>query len=124
MDDIPENRNEACQDLVTSDSALMMAAEQGVMDAQYNIGCTYERSDGGVPQNIVKAAERFPRAAQQGYWRVQYSLGYLFYYGDGVPQDYTMAMELGITAAHEGLADAQHTAGNSSSKVTVLPGPS
>ena len=41
------------------------AAQQGDVDAQYNLGCLYVRGD-GVPQNKALAIEWLQRAAEQG----------------------------------------------------------
>jgi Sel1 repeat len=41
------------------------AAQQGDVDAQYNLGCLYVRGE-GVPQNKASAADWLQRAADQG----------------------------------------------------------
>ncbi|EQD52972.1 Sel1 domain protein repeat-containing protein, partial [mine drainage metagenome] len=39
----------------------------------------------------AKAAKWYRLAAQQGYAKAQYSLGYMYAYGQGVPQNYVKA---------------------------------
>lgn len=45
--------------------------------------------------------------AEQGNARAQFQLGYLFHYGNGVPQDYERAVEWYRKAAEQGYANGQ-----------------
>jgi len=45
----------------------------------------------GAPQNYKEAARYLKLAAEQGFVHAQYDLGKLYYYGDGVDQDYVYA---------------------------------
>ena len=66
------------------------AAEQGVADAQYNLGFMY-RNGQGVPQDDKQAVDWYRKAAEQGDTVAQLNLGLMYYYGKGVPQDYKEA---------------------------------
>jgi len=61
-------------------------AEQGVVNAQFNLAQMY-RSGEGVPQNAATAAEWYRKAAQQGDKESQYLLGAMYLNGEGVKQD-------------------------------------
>ena len=47
----------------------------------------------------------------QGHANAQYSLGLMYEDGEGVPQDYSNAMEWYLKAANQGHAKAQHKLG-------------
>jgi len=61
-------------------------AEQGVVNAQFNLAQMY-RSGEGVAQNTTTAAEWYRKAAQQGDKESQYYLGSMYLNGEGVKQD-------------------------------------
>ncbi len=74
-------------------------AEQGVADAQFNLGFMY-RNGLGVPQDYAEAVKWYRNAAEQGVAEAQYSLGSMYYNGQGVTQDYVQAhMWLNIAAS-------------------------
>ena len=50
-------------------------------------------------------------AANQGHANAQYSLGLMYEDGEGVPQDYSNAMEWYLKAGNQGDAKAQHKLG-------------
>jgi TPR repeat protein len=52
------------------------AAEQGVAEAQFNLGLMYQQGD-GVQQDSKQAAALFQRAAAQGHTRAHIGLGIL-----------------------------------------------
>ena len=99
------------------------AAEQGNAHAQCNLGLmlvvdTSLRQasalgyalGSGVPQNVPQNDEAllwFRKAAEQGDAIAQFNLGLLYYYGDGVPQDYVKAASWYRKAAEQGYAGAQ-----------------
>ena len=62
------------------------AAEQGMAEAQYNLGIAYDNGQ-GIPQDYAEAMKWFRKAAEQGYAKAQYNLGVIYGYGEGVPQD-------------------------------------
>lgn len=61
-------------------------AEQGVVNAQFNLAQMY-RSGEGVAQNLATAAEWYRKAALQGDKESQYHLGAMYLNGEGVKQD-------------------------------------
>ena len=56
---------------------LEEAADQGVPDAQYNLGGMYQNG-WSVPQNHPTAAKWFQKAADQGHAQAQYNLGRMY----------------------------------------------
>ena len=70
--------------------ALRARAEEGVAEAQYNLGLRYA-AGAGVPQNDVQALRWFRLAAEQGHADAQFNLGTMYFNGLGVPQDYVQA---------------------------------
>ena len=78
-----------------------LAADQGVANAQCNLGCIY--ADGrGVKQNHAMAVEHFRNAAHQGHAAAQYNLGSMYANGEGVKQNDAKAVEFFCKAAHQG----------------------
>ncbi len=66
------------------------AAEQGMADAQYNLGLKYDNGL-GVPQDYAEALKWYRKAAEQGNASAQTNLGVMYGVGEGVPQDYVQA---------------------------------
>jgi TPR repeat protein len=87
------------------------AAEQGNMNAQYNLGNCYENGN-GVPQDYKKAAEWYTKAADQGDMDAQLYLGDCYFDGNGVPQDYKKGAEWYRKSAEQGNTYAQYNLGN------------
>ncbi len=69
---------------------LRPLAEQGVAEAQSNLGVMYERGQ-GVPQDYAEAVKWYRKAAEQGNASAQHNLGVMYDKGGGVPQDYVQA---------------------------------
>jgi TPR repeat protein len=63
------------------------AADQGLAEAQCNLGYLYKDGQ-GVTQDFTEAAVWWLKAADQGDARAQYNLGALYFNGQGVPKDY------------------------------------
>lgn len=80
------------KDFVTAMSVYQTMAEQGDLDAFYQIGALYQTGR-GVPQDNTLAFRWFLKAAQKGHAKAQYSLGTMFENGLGTTQDYQAAME-------------------------------
>ena len=86
-----------------------MAAEGGHPEAQYSIGCSffsgpfldniYRRQaladEDNAEANVdnIEAVKWFIKSAKQGDICAQNALGNAYYYGTGVPQDYSLAFE-------------------------------
>jgi len=80
-------------------------AEQGVAEAQCNLGVMYCKGR-GVPQDYKEAARWYRKAAEQGNDRAQFNLGVIYYKGQGVPQDYIRTYAWLNLAASQGNTDA------------------
>jgi len=81
-------------------------AEQGNLDAQYNLGVAYQYGH-GVTRDHAAAASWFRKAANQGLAAAQLSLGVLYENGVGVPQDFASAVSWYRKAAEQGNTAAQ-----------------
>ena len=86
------------------------AADQGLANAQFNLGVAYLFGN-GVPRDYGQAAEWFRKAADQGYASAQYKLGRMYVNGDGVARDYGQAASWYRKAADQGDIDAQNNLG-------------
>ena len=92
----------------TAINCVSLDAEQGVADAQYNLGAMY-RYGRGVPQNYKTALKWYTLAAEQGNADAQYNLGQMYRKGQGhlfntgnnktALKWYTLAAEQGHTWA-------------------------
>ena len=49
-------------------------AEQGIPEAQFNLGLMYDKGQ-GVPQDYAEAVKWYRKAAEQGNAKAQYNLG-------------------------------------------------
>jgi TPR repeat protein len=87
-----------------------LAAEQGDIVAQYNLGMMFYKGK-GVTLNYEKAKNMFELAAKQNYSDAQYMLGNMFYDGDGVIQSYTDAYKMYHLAAVQDHDAAQYEIG-------------
>ena len=74
------------QDYAEAAKWYRKAADQGIAEAQQNLGVMYENGQ-GVPQNPAEAVKRYRRAAEQGNATAQYNLGVNYENGQGVPKD-------------------------------------
>lgn len=81
-------------------------AEQGIAEAQFNLGNMYNNSK-GVAQDYKQAIYWYTKAAGQGIADAQFNLGYVYYNGKGVDQDYKQAIYWYTKAAEQGDAQAQ-----------------
>ena len=78
-----------------------LAAEQGDVEAQYNLGLTYANGE-GVPQDLEAALKWWKLAAEQGSADAQSDLGVMDQSGIGVPQDYKEALKWNKLAGEQG----------------------
>jgi len=76
---------------------LYLLAEQGDVDAQFNLGIMYYNGQ-GVLQDTNKALNWFHKAAEQGDVDAQFNLGHMYYNGQGVLQDSNQALHWFIRA--------------------------
>ncbi len=85
---------------------LQHRAEQGDVEAQYNLALKYELGV-GVPQDYVEARKWYLKAAERGNASAQLNLGALYYSGQGAPQDYVTAYAWANIAAAQGNENAK-----------------
>ncbi len=78
------------------------AAEQGFVDAQYNLTLMYANGE-GVAQDLEEAARLYRSAAEQGLAQAQVNIGVMYARGEGVAQDFAQAYAWIGTAAVQGL---------------------
>lgn len=81
-------------------------ADAGNADAQLSVGWAYA-TGGGVPKDVVKAADWYQKAATQGNARAQFFLGQMLATGDGIPKNSIEGAQWYQKAAGQGKADAQ-----------------
>ena len=93
------------QDYTTALAKFQRAAEQGISDAQYNLGVMYERGR-GIAQDDKQAVRWYTLAAQQGFVEAQYNLGLMYGFGRGVLQDHIRAHMWFNIAAGSGEKDS------------------
>ncbi len=89
---------------------VILAARQGDVKAQCELGMMYLEGD-GVPQDAVAAAEWFTQAAEQGNAGAQCELGGMYRDGEGVARDYDTAVKWYTEAAEHGDAKATYILG-------------
>ena len=89
------------QDYAAAVSRYRKAADQGVADAQTNLGVMYFNGL-GVPQDDAAAVSWYRKAADQENATAQYNLGVMYENGRGVPQDYAAAVSWYRKAADQG----------------------
>ena len=97
-------------DYTTAFKEFAALAEQGDVDAQYNIGLMYDNGQ-GVPQDYKQAVKWYTKAAEQGNAKAQTNLAFMYDNGQGVPQDYKQAVRWYTKAAEQGTANAQFSLG-------------
>jgi hypothetical protein len=81
-------------------------ADQGVAEAQFNLGAMYDNGE-GVPQNQAEAVRWYRKAAYQGSAPAQYGLAGKYHDGQGVPKNDAEAASWYRKAADQGEATAQ-----------------
>ena len=73
-------------------SWLRRAAQNGEVDAQFDLACAYADGD-GVPQNPRTAFRWFRKAAEQGDREAMTAIGYCLLNGEGVDADHGAAVD-------------------------------
>lgn len=100
---MPQNHQEAAQ-------WYRKAAEQGDIDAQYNIAQMSYKGD-GIQKNYEEAAKWYRKIAESGDSYGQYTIGHMYSKGKGVEQSYENAAEWYRKAAIQGFRTAQFNLG-------------
>ena len=77
------------------------AAEQGIVEAQENLGYLYLKGD-RVPKDRTEAAKWYRKAAEQGVAIDQNMLGLFYIKGDGIPKNTVEGLAWCILAADSG----------------------
>ena len=85
---------------------LKSLAEQGDIEAQFNLGAMYYAGQ-GVSKDIKQAAYWFTKSAEQGNADAQMILGRMYGNGQGVPADSKQAIYWLTKSAKQGNTDAQ-----------------
>lgn len=91
---------------------LRRAAEKGDADAQFRLGERYYDERVRDPAKDAEAQKWLGLAAAQGNAQAADRLGWIYYRGNGVPQDYAEAANWYRRAAAEGNLDAMTRLGN------------
>jgi TPR repeat protein len=87
-----------------------LAAENGKVESQYNLGVLYAKGL-GVQKDYQEAARWYRKAAEQSQAQAQYSLANLYALGLGVEADHSEAAQWYRKAADQGLPQAQYNLG-------------
>ena len=90
--------------------ALRRAAEQGDVDAQFQLGVAYDLGR-GLPENDPEAARWYRLAAERGHPEAQYQVGFIYASGHGAPPDNGEAIRWYRLAAEQGYVHAQFVLG-------------
>ncbi|MBT8147913.1 MAG: sel1 repeat family protein [Gammaproteobacteria bacterium] len=97
-------------DYETALQEFTVAAEEGLVVAQYNLAILYF-SGRGVEQNFDEAFRWTVAAAEQGHTQAQFNLGALYYQGQGTRRDRETALEWYIKAGNADYTPAQYNIG-------------
>ncbi len=90
--------------------AWLPMAEEGVAEAQNNVGHMYEKGL-GVAQNYARAMQWYRRAAEQDLSEAKLNIGLLYYYGYGVATNHREAVSWFRAAAESELPEAEYMLG-------------
>jgi hypothetical protein len=82
-----------------------MAAEQGLANAQYNLGVMYAAAQ-GVDKDDKEAVRWYRAAAEQGHSDAGFNLAVMYATGHGVDMDYVQSYKWFSIAAAEGDQDS------------------
>ena len=88
----------------------LLKAEQGQLNAQFNLGLIYELGL-GIPKNTVEALKWYRKAAERGHPDAQLDLGVMYANGEGTTENSAEALKWLRRAAKQGSAMAQFSLG-------------
>ena len=103
--------NGVFKDEVEAAKWFRLAAEQGHVEAQLQLGLFYHKGFGGVIKNDAQAVIWYQKAAEQGNAEAQNNLGMRYNRGEGVYEDKAEAVKWFRLAAEQGYAKAQFNLG-------------
>ena len=95
---------------LTAIRSWLPLAEDGMADAQVNLGHMYNEGF-GVDRDLSTALYWYERAAESGLGEAKYNLGLLYFYGDGVPKDLVTAITLFREAEEQNIQEASYMLG-------------
>jgi TPR repeat protein len=78
-----------------------LSADQGYVNAQFNLGLIYANGR-GVLKDDKEAVKWYRLAADQGHASAQYNLGVNYYYGEGVLTNYIVSYSWMSLARYNG----------------------
>lgn len=90
---------------------LLENAEQGDVNAQFDLALRYNQGSNGVKKDYKKAEKWYRKAAEQGDADAQNNLGVMYANGQGTPKDEAEAVKWYRKAAEQGEAYAQNNLG-------------
>ena len=90
----------------TAHKIFFKLAEQGDVEAQFNLGLMYGKGK-GVKKDYSKAIQWWGLAADQGNGKAQTNLGWMYEIGKGVPKDENKAAHWYEIASSQGISKAQ-----------------
>ena len=99
------------QFVLAAEKSIIKRANNGDVEAQYELGIMYFTGSEKTPQNYVKAAEWLQKAADRDHAYAQFYLGILYNRGDGLPKNFFKAAEWIGKASESGLVEAQYSLG-------------
>ena len=85
-------------------------AEAGDAEAQFELGCRYDRGD-GVERDFAAAYGWWLKSAKQGHATSQYNVGSMLENGDGVEKDYAEAFRWFSLSGEQGYPTAMYRLG-------------
>jgi uncharacterized protein len=107
-------------DYTTAFRTWLPLANQGLAEAQYNIGLMYYEGQ-GVKQDYAEAVRWYHKAGDQGYSEAQHNLGVMYRDGQGVSRNDAEAVRWFSKAADQGVAEAQANLGGLYASGTGVP---
>ena len=96
------------------------AAEQGSVEAHYQLGILYYNGR-GVTKDVARGIKWHRRAAENGHSVSQFILGSAYFFGKDVPQNSIEAMKWYRRAAEQGDASGQFALGGMYSHDSSVP---
>lgn len=106
--DFLSNKSLSKKDKSINSDEIKKAAEQGDVNAQYNLGTMYDEGN-GVKKDPSEAFKWYKKAAEQGDVDAQYNVAAMYTEGVGVNKDQSEAIKWFKKAAEQGDVDAQYT---------------
>ena len=99
---LEENESERDKDF----ASLVALATEGDAAAQCRLGFYYKENN-----DVIKAVKWFKKSARQGNYIAQVKLGLMYYYGEGISQDYAQAVDWFGKSVEQGYDKAQYYLG-------------